>query len=150
MLSHELGGGLDGVEVALEVDVDDGVPLVFGHVEDHAVAKDAGDVDEDVDAAEGVDALADHVLAALGGGDGVVVGDGVAAGGGSSYGGRCADLVAHLVGGAGVVSGAVDVDAGVVDDDVRALLREEQGDGAADAAAGAGDYGVAAFELVGH
>ena len=113
----------------------DVVPLLLGHVEDHAVAEDAGDVDEDVDAAEGVDALPDHVLAALGGRDAVVVGDGVPAGG--LY------LVADDIGGAVVVAGAVDADAGVVDDDAGALLREEHGHGAADAAAGAGDDGVA-------
>jgi len=36
-------------EVSLEVDGDDGVPLFFAHVEDHAVAEDAGVVDEDVE-----------------------------------------------------------------------------------------------------
>ena len=94
--------------------------------------------------------MADHVLAARGGGDAVVVGHGVARGGGSSFGGRCADLVADLVGGAGVVPGAVDVDAGVVHDDVRAFLGEEESDGASDATAGAGYDGGAAFEFVGH
>jgi len=39
------------------VDGDDGVPLFFAHVEDHAVAEDAGVVDEDVEAAEGVEGL---------------------------------------------------------------------------------------------
>ena len=56
LLAHEDGGGLGGREVALEVDGDDLVPLLLAHVEDHAVAEDAGVVDEDVDAAELVDA----------------------------------------------------------------------------------------------
>ena len=56
LLSHEDGGGLDRREVALEVDGEDLVPLLLAHVEDHAVAQDAGVVDEDVDAAELVDA----------------------------------------------------------------------------------------------
>src|SRR5439155_604131 len=118
--------------------------------EDHAVAKDAGDVDENIDAAEGVDALADHVLAALGRGDAVVVGDRLPSGGGSCFGGRCVYLVADLVSGAGVMSGAVDVDARGVDGDVGALLREEEGDGAADAAAGAGDDGGAVGQVIRH
>ena len=44
LLAHVDGGGADGVERALEVDGDDGVPLGLGHVEDHAVAQDAGHV----------------------------------------------------------------------------------------------------------
>src|SRR3990172_194156 len=142
LLSHELGGGIDGVEVALEMDVDDRIPLLLAHVEDHAVAQDAGDVDEDVNAAEGVDALPDNVLAALSRGDAVVVGDRVAAG--------LLDLVRYLLRGAVVVPGAIDADPRVVDDHVGALLREKDGDGAADAAARAGDDGVAAFEIVSH
>ena len=43
-------------ERALEVDVDDGVPVGLGDVEELGGAKDAGVVDEDVDAAEGGDA----------------------------------------------------------------------------------------------
>ena len=55
------------------------------------------------------------------------------------------DLGDDLVGGAVVVAGAVGADAGVVDDDLRALFGEEEGDAAADAAAGAGDDGDFAF-----
>ena len=39
----------------------DRVPLGLGHVEDHPVAQDAGDVDQDVDAAERADDLLDHL-----------------------------------------------------------------------------------------
>jgi hypothetical protein len=48
------------------------------------------------------------------------------------------------------VAGAIDVDAGVVDYNAGALLGEEDCYGAADAATGAGDYGVASLELVYH
>src|SRR3990170_736820 len=140
LLPHEHGGRLDRVEVALEVDGDDGVPFLLAHVEDHAVAEDARDVDQDVDAAEGVDTLADHALAAGKFGDAVVVGDRRPTGG--------AYLLDYLLGGAGVVTAAVDVDAGVVDDDAGALFREGYGYGAADAATGAGDDGIASFESV--
>ena len=49
-------------ERALEVDLDDEVPLVLGHVGEHAVAQDAGVVDDDVEPAEGLDGLVDHLL----------------------------------------------------------------------------------------
>ncbi len=56
-----VGGGVARRgEGALEVDLDDGVPLRLGHVREHAVAEDAGVVDEDVEAAEGVDRLLDQ------------------------------------------------------------------------------------------
>src|SRR3546814_5459527 len=42
-------------ERALQVHVDDRVPLVLAHVHQHPVAQDAGVVDEHVDAAEGLD-----------------------------------------------------------------------------------------------
>ena len=38
------------------------VPLVDGHVDEHAVAQDAGVVDQDVEAAEGLDRRFDHPL----------------------------------------------------------------------------------------
>ena len=60
--------------VALEVHVDDRVPLVLGEVHEHAVADDPRVVDEDVEATEVCDRLLDHVLRALEVGDVVVVG----------------------------------------------------------------------------
>ena len=68
-------------EVTLEVDVDDRVPLLLGHVEAHLVAEDPGVVDEDVEPAELVDRLRDQRLAAVPGRDVVEVGDGLPAGG---------------------------------------------------------------------
>ena len=53
-----VGGGVAGRgEGALEVHLDDRVPLLLGHVDEHAVAQDAGVVDEHVEVAEGVDGL---------------------------------------------------------------------------------------------
>src|SRR5207237_10688336 len=74
-------------------------------------------------------------------GDGIVVGDRFVAFRRSSCGGRCADLGDDLVGRAVVVTGTVGVNAGVVDDDLRAFFGHEDGDTAADAAAGACDDG---------
>ena len=117
-----VGGGEAGRhEVALEVDVDDDVPLLLGHRHEHAVAEDAGVVDEHVEAPEGVDRGADQRLAAVPVGDVVVRRDGLAAGG--------ADLGGRLLG---------DV-AEVVDDDLGALGGEQQGVLAPEPAAGAGD-----------
>src|SRR3990170_4741857 len=45
-----------------------------------------------------------------------------------------------------VVAGTVGTDTGIVDDDARALFGHLDGDGAADAAAGAGDDGCFTFE----
>ena len=46
------GGELGGVEGALQVHPDHVVPLLLGHVEDHPVAQDAGDVDQHVEPPE--------------------------------------------------------------------------------------------------
>ena len=114
------------------MDANDIVPLLLGHVEDHAVAQDAGHVDEDVQPAELVEGLLDHALAAIDVGDSVEVRDGLAAGG--------ADLVGDVLRRTGVRLRAVDVHAEVVDDDAGAFLGKELGDAAPDAAARSGDY----------
>jgi hypothetical protein len=54
----------------------DEVPVLVGHLREGDVAEDAGVVDDDVDAAEGVERGLDDLVAVL---DGVVVGDGLAA-----------------------------------------------------------------------
>src|SRR5207302_924157 len=51
-------------ERALEVDLDDRVPLGLGHVHEHAVTEDAGVVHQHVEAAELRDRLLDHLLRA--------------------------------------------------------------------------------------
>ena len=48
------------VEGAFQVHGDDRVPFGLTHVEDHAVAQNAGNVDHDVNPTEFVDGLLDH------------------------------------------------------------------------------------------
>jgi hypothetical protein len=89
--AHVLDGVVRHRPVALQVHVDHRVEIVFRHVPDHLLAQHAGDVDEDVDLAERVDALGDHASGLLVVGDAVVVGDGGAAG--------RLDLIDDIVGG---------------------------------------------------
>src|SRR5204863_2631632 len=109
---------------ALQVHLDDGVPVLFAEVGKALVAQDAGVVDEDVDAAEGLDRRLQDRLAA---GDVRHVhhaGDCASASGG--------DFGDDLLRGVGVH---------VVDDDGCAFAGEQAGIGTAQAAAGAGDDG---------
>ncbi len=122
--------GPRAVVVALEMDVDDGVPVVLFHLEDGAVAQDAGVVDQDVAGAEARDRGVEDGLAAGGGGDGVVARDRLAAG--------AADRGHHLVGDARG-AGAVDLAAEVVDHDLGSLAAEQERGLAPDPPAGAGD-----------
>jgi hypothetical protein len=56
-----IDAGVPGrTEVALQMHVDDQVPVVFVHVEAHLVLQDSGVVDEDVQVSEGVDGLFDQ------------------------------------------------------------------------------------------
>ena len=96
-----------------------------------AVAQDAGVVDEHVEVAERLDGRVHEALGAVPVGDVVEVGDGLAATGADL--GR--DLVGRGVVGADTIVGATEV----VDHDLGALGREEQGVLAADAAARPGD-----------
>ena len=53
-----VGGGVAGQqEVAAQVHRDDRVPVLVGHVEQHAVAGDPGVVDDDAEPAEAVGGL---------------------------------------------------------------------------------------------
>ncbi len=129
-------------EGALEVHLDDRVPLGFGHVREHPVAQDAGVVHHHIQAAEGVDGLVDEVLAAVPAGDVVGVGDGLPA--------RGFDLVDDGLGGAGRGPRAVAAAAEVVDDDLGALLGEQLRVFAADAVASPGDDDDASLADPGH
>src|SRR5581483_2788055 len=111
-------------EVALEVDVDDGVPVGLLHVEAHAVAEDAGVVDQDVESPELVDGLLDELLAAFPRGDVIEVGSGVAA--------RPLDLVDDLLGGPLLAGLTGHRTPHVVDDDLRPFGRQQEGLGAPD------------------
>ena len=57
-----LVGVLDHIEGALEVDVDDRVKIALLHVEHQLVARDAGVVDQVINAAEVLDHLVDDLL----------------------------------------------------------------------------------------
>lgn len=79
LLLAEVGpGGAGGLVGALDVDLEDEVPVLILHVLEGDVAEDTGVVDEDVDAAELLDGGLDDLVAIL---DAVVVGDGLAASG---------------------------------------------------------------------
>ena len=110
---------------------DDGVEVVLAHREDHAVAQDAGVVDDDVEPAEGLDRLVDDALCAVEVGDVVVVGHGLAP--------TAADDLGDLLGGPLVGPLAGDRAAQVVDDDLRAFCGELERLTPADTVPGPGD-----------
>ena len=66
--------------MAAQMDANDRVPFLDRHVEDHAVAQDAGDIHEDIELAEFLDRLIDEALATFGRRDVLVIGGGRAAG----------------------------------------------------------------------
>jgi hypothetical protein len=113
------------------VNPDDVVPLGLGHVEDHPVAQDAGHVDEHVEPAELVDRARDEALGRVEVRDVGPVDDRLAA--------RLGDLGHHLLGGAGVVPGAVHLRPEVVDHDRGALAGQQLRHRPADSPAGSGD-----------
>ena len=124
--------------VPSEVDLDDRVPVVLVHVEDHPVAQDARVVHEHVEAAEGVDRLLHHVARAVEIGDVVEVGDGLAA--------TRPDDLGNFLGRPAVGAFAASRAAEVVHDDARARGGEVQGVAAAHAVARPGDDGDLAVQ----
>ena len=100
-------------EVALEVHVHHCVPVILGHVDEHAVTQIAGVVDQHVQVTEGLDGLVDHVLGASPVRHIVVVGDCLATHG--------HDLGRHLLRRGAVFSRAVEGPAEVVHDDLGPL-----------------------------
>ena len=74
-------GGPEHGEVPLQVGLDDRVPLVLGHVEEHPLPEDAGHRHHPVDPAPPLDAGADDLLAAVEGGHALGHGHRLAAGG---------------------------------------------------------------------
>ncbi|MCY1424535.1 hypothetical protein D9M71_402850 [compost metagenome] len=117
-------GGFQQQERCFQVAVDDGVPLLFGHLLDHVIPGETGVVDDDVDAAEGVQGGLHATVAEVGGGHVTDAGDCIAAEG--------ADFRDHFIGRSLVE---------VVDHDLGAFFGKFQRDGAADAAAGTGNDG---------
>ena len=89
LLLSEVGpSGLGALVGALDVDLDDKVPVRILDVLEADIAEDTGVVDEHIDAAESLDGGLNNALAVL---DGVIVGNGLAA---SSL-----DLVDYNIGG---------------------------------------------------
>ena len=111
-------GGAGDPERRLEMDVEDVVPLLVGHVLDGAVPGEAGVVDDDVEAAEGLDRGADEAVAEIRRGHVAGADRGRAA--------EVSDGGGGLLGGSGVE---------VVDHDAGALARQLERDGPADAPA---------------
>jgi hypothetical protein len=113
------------------VHLDDDVEVLGRHREHHPVAQDAGVVHEHVELAEAVDRRLDDVLGAVEVGDRVVARNRLAA--------ARLDDVDDLVRGPLVGAVARDRDTEVVDDDLGAVIREQDRLAAADAVAGTRD-----------
>ena len=124
--------------MALQVDTDHVVPVGLLHVEAHLVPEDAGVVDQDVQAAEGVDGLVDQRLGPLPGADVGGVDRRVAAAG--------LDQLDDLLGGVLVAPLALQGGADVVDDHLGALGGQQQGLLPSDTPTRAGDDGYLAVE----
>ena len=131
--------GLDRAVVPLQVHADHVVPFLLRHVEDHAVAQDAGDVNQDVELAEFLDRLVDETLAAFDGRDVHVIGNCVAA--------AALDFLDYVVGGRLRFLLPRDRDAKIVDYHCASLRGECPRDAAADTATAAGDGGYFSVEL---
>ena len=133
-IEHELRRGLGGEERPLEVDAHDEVEARLAHVGERLADLDAGVVDQDVEAAEGLVRVAHEALGLARYAD-------VRA--------QCDRLPAQLLdpGGDGARAVAAAV---VVHRHVGALAREAQRDGLADAAGAAGDERSLALESHAH
>jgi hypothetical protein len=118
------GERLTGEEDALQVQVHDPVVVGLGHLGEGPRCAPAGVIDQDIEPAEVAGRLLDQPRG-LRGGPQVGLYDQPSLPGGLHLG---ADIV-RLVGAAGVV-----------DDDVRPLVSQPEGDGAPDAPAAAGDH----------
>src|SRR5437667_6620865 len=59
-----IASAVERVRPALQVHADDRVPLLLGHVEDHALAQDAGAADDDLEVAEAAQRRVDDRLTA--------------------------------------------------------------------------------------
>ena len=122
---HLLGGDLRAEEGALQVHVHHELVLLLGGVEHRGARLDAGVVDHDVEASEGVDRRIDEHLQVLDLAHVRFDADGLVPQGD--------DLLLEFVGGVGIGD--------VVDDHVGPRLGQGQDDGLADPAVAAGDDG---------
>ena len=110
--------------------VDDRIPLLLGHVGQHAIAQDSGVVDHRVQVAERLDRGVDQPLRTFPRGDTVSVGNGIAT--------HRLDLLNDLFGRAEIAASAIDVAAKVVDHDLRAVGSQTEGMFAPDPSTGSG------------
>ena len=117
---------------------DDIVPLLLRHVENHAVAQNPGDIDQNIELAEFLDGLIDEALAAFHGRDVHVVG--------GRFPARGLDLLDHLVGRRLGFLLTRDGNTEIVDDHGRAVRRQQFGYSATDTASAAGDCGYFSIE----
>ena len=138
VLAHPAEHRLGDAERALQMHLQHLVPGGFGGLGKGLVEQDAGIVDEDVGAAEMLDGVVEHRLAARHGRDVGAVGDRAAA----FRLDRIDDLLRHRDIGAGAVARAAEV----VDHHSRALAREQLGVGLTEPAARAGDQRHLAVE----
>ena len=116
------------------------VPLVLAHVEDHPLAQNPRDVDENVELAPGVERETDEILRLAVVGDVRVVGDGIAA----PLFDEPHDLIGRLTAQAFSRHGR-----SVVRDDHRgALIGQQQGDATPDTTSSTGDDGGLTFQML--
>ena len=114
------------------------VPGGFGRLGEGLVEQDAGIVDQNVGAAEMLDGIVEHRLAARHGRNIGAIGNRAAA--------RRLDRIDNLLRHRGVAAAAVTGTAEIVDHDSRALAREQPGIGLAEPAARPGDQRHLAVE----
>ncbi len=118
--------------------LDDRVPILLGHVDEHPVSKDAGVVDQHVQVAEGRHGSVDQILGTLGRSDVIAVGQRLPA--------ECPDLVHDLLSGAPIIARPVDGSPEVVHDHLGAFGGEQKGVLTTQAAAGTRDDRHSPFE----
>ena len=130
LLLEQRGGVAGEIEVALEVDLEDPVPLLLGHLPADPVPVHPGVVDKDIDAAEGRKRRLDYRLGLGEGGDVAFDADRLAAHGLDLLDDRFCLFLVAAVGQA----------------DVGAFLGHHQGDGGADPLGATGDDGIFPFQ----
>ncbi len=117
------------LKVPLRWTAEDRVEILLAHVEDHAVAKDAGVVHHDVELAEVVQRALDDALGGFEIANALEIRDRLAA--------EAADLLDHVLGWRTRLTGAVEVAAEIVDHDLGPLFGQQQRFFAANTASGA-------------
>ncbi len=128
--------------MAAQMDADDRIPFLDRHVENHAVAQNAGDVHQDVELAEFLDRLVDQTLAAFRRRDVEMIGGGFAAPG--------LELLDHVICRRRLLLLSRDGNAEIVDHHGRALRRKCSADFASDSSSAASHGRYFAFQMTTH